>query len=329
MKKKISFSIACFNEELNIVTTYKALKKIADQYKGKYEFEYIFSDNCSIDKTKELITKLTKKDKNVTGVFLSRNFGHEANGQAAMDYTSGDAVIPIECDLQDPPEVIPKLIEKWERGYDVVVGLRTRLEDSVFMNFTRKTFYKIFKKISNIEVPVNSGAFGLMDRKVVDAIGKMPEKYRFFRGLRAYAGFKTAYVTYHRGKRKYGKSSYNFIDYIRHSERGIFGFSFLLLDLMVYAGFILVVFSFLFIVGYLFTVIVFGNPIRAQIPLMLAIVFFGGIQLLAISIIGKYIQVIVEETKGRPVYIVDEVINTKSEARNPKFETNLNFRKFK
>ena len=309
MKKKVSFSIACYNEELNINSTYKALKKIAGLYKNKYQFEYVFSDNCSLDRSHELIKQLAKKDKNVVGVFLSRNFGPESNGQAAMDYATGDAVIPIECDLQDPPEVIPKLIKKWEEGYDVVVALRTRLEDSVFMNLTSKTFYKIFKKISNIEVPVNSGAFGLIDRKVVDAIRKMPEKYRFFRGLRAYVGFKTSFVTYQRRKRKYGKSSYSLLDYIRHSERGVFGFSFVFLDLMVYAGFILVVLSFIFIIGYLFTIIVFDNPIRAQIPLMLAIVFFGGIQLLAISIIGKYIQVIVEEAKGRPIYIVDKTVN--------------------
>ncbi|MBI2641419.1 glycosyltransferase family 2 protein, partial [Candidatus Roizmanbacteria bacterium] len=299
--KTISYSIACFNEELNILPTYHALKKIALQYKGKYEFQYVFSDNCSIDKSQVLIKGLARKDKKVIGVFLSRNFGHEANGQAAIDYTTGDAVIPIECDLQDPPEVIPKFIRRWEEGYDVIVGLRTKLEDNFLMNIARKTFYKIFKLISNIEVPVDSGAFSLMDRKVVHNIKKLPEKYRFFRGLRAYVGFKTAYVKYHRRKRRFGKSSYNLLAYIKHSERGVFGFSYLLLDMIIYAGFSLVVFSFAFIIVYLLTVIIFGNPINASIPIMLTIFFFGGVQLLAISIIGKYIQVIVEETKERPL----------------------------
>lgn len=310
MKKKISFSIACYNEELNIIPTYKALKKIAASQK-KYQFEFVFSDNNSRDKTQALIKKVVDMDKDVVGIFLSRNFGHEANGQAAMDFTTGDAVIPIECDLQDPPDIIPKFIKKWEEGYDVIVGLRTKLEDNIFMNFARRTFYKIFKAISNIEVPVNSGSFGLMDRKVADAIKDMPEKYRFFRGLRAYAGFKTSYIEYHRRKRERGKTSYNLIDYIKHAERGVFGFSYMALDIMVYISFLLVFISFIFIISYLFTVFIFGNPINASIPILLAIVFFGGIQLLAISIIGKYIQVIMEETKGRPLYIVDKIVGEK------------------
>jgi len=311
-KKKISFSIACYNEELNIIPTYLALKKISDVIK-RYDFEFVFSDNCSTDKTRILIKKLLIKDKRVKGVFLSRNFGHEANGQAAMDHSTGDAVIPIECDLQDPPELIPRFIKKWEEGYDVVAGIRSQSEDKSIMMLIRKIFYKIFKSISNIEIPTNSGAFSLMDRKVINAIHNLPEKYRFFRGLRAWVGFKTSYIYYKRRKRKFGITSYKFFDYVKHSERGIFGFSYLLLDLMIYGGFLLTLISFLFIIGYLYWVIAYGNPIKASIPLMMAIVFFGGIQLLAISIIGKYIQVIVEETKNRPIYIVDKTVNIKGD----------------
>ncbi len=307
----ISFSIAAYNEELNIIPTYKELNKIAEKYKNKYIFEFVFSDNCSQDKTQQIISNLTKRDKRVVGVFLSRNFGHESNGQAAMDFCSGDAIIPIECDLQDPPELISKFIKKWEDGYDIVAGIRDQSEDKSVMQFFRKAFYNVFKSISNIDIPVNSGAFSLMDRKVVDAVKKLPEKFRFFRGLRAWVGFKTSYIHYKRRKRKFGVSSYRFFDYIKHSERGIFGFSYQALDVMVYSGFLITILSFIFIFGYLFWVFIFGNPINASIPLMLAIVFFGGVQLMAISIIGKYIQVIVEETKNRPVYIVDEVINSK------------------
>lgn len=308
VKKKISFSIACFNEELNIVPTYITLKKIADSIK-KYDFEFIFSDNCSEDKTKYLIKKICKKNKKIKGVFLSRNFGPEANGQAAMNFCSGDAVIPIECDLQDPPELIPQFIKKWEEGYDVVAGVRQQSEDKSTMFFIRKIFYRFFKSISNIKIPGNSGAFSLIDKKVVEAIKSLPEKYRFFRGLRAWVGFRTTYIFYKRRNRRYGKSSYNFFDYIKHAERGIFGFSYLPLDLMVYGGFLLTFSSFIFIAGYLYWVIAFGNPINASIPLLLAIVFFGGVSLLSISIIGKYIQVIVEETKARPIYIVEDTIN--------------------
>jgi len=176
----------------------------------------------------------------------------------------------------------------------------------------RKNFYKLFKRISDIDIPVNAVGTGLLDRKALNILRQLPEKYRFFRGLRAWIGFKTAYVYYNRRKRQLGKSSYRIFDYFKHAERGLFGFSYLVLDLMVYAGFILVFLSFLFIIGYLMLFFLYGNPIKGAVTILVAIVFFGGIQLLAISIIGKYIQVITEETKNRPIYIVDETINIKN-----------------
>ena len=145
-KKTISFAIACFNEESNIFFTYDALKKIADRY-SEYDFEYVYVDNGSKDKTRELILKLARTTKNIKGVFLSRNFGPESSGQAALDFATGDAVIPIECDLQDPPEVICKFIQKWEEGSKVVVGIRAKLEDAFFMSKARRLFYHLFKKI--------------------------------------------------------------------------------------------------------------------------------------------------------------------------------------
>lgn len=306
--KKISLCIPCYNEEDNIVNTYNTIKKILSNNK-KYNYEYIFVDNGSVDKSGNLIRRLARKDDDVKGIFLSKNFGPEASGKAAFDYATGDAIIAIGCDLQDPPDLIPEFIKKWEQGYDIVMGVYKKVEEDFFMKSIRNLFYKFFNKISNTTIPVNAVGFGLYDRKVVEALKSLPEKYRFERGLTAWVGFKKTYITYERRKRMKGKSSYNFFDYIKHAERGIFGFSYLILDLMVYGGFTLVFFSFLFIIGYLYTVVVIGNPIKASIPLMLGIVFFGGIQLLAISIIGKYIQVIVEETKNRPMYIVEETVN--------------------
>ncbi len=177
------------------------------------------------------------------------------------------------------------------------------------MRYIRKLYYQIQKNLSFIDIPQDSTGFGLFSKRVLLAMRSLPEKYRFGRGILAWVGFKRTFIPYERRKRIHGKSSYNFFEYLKHAERGIFGFSYFLLDLMVYSGFILTVFSFLFIIGYLFTVFVFGNPINASIPIMLSIFFFGGVQLLAISIIGKYIQVIVEETKGRPMYIIEETIN--------------------
>lgn len=307
--KKVSICIPCFNEEKNVLWAYESVKKVIDKDK-KNDYEFIFVDNGSEDKTRLMIEKVIKKDVRVKGVFLSRNFGPEASGQAAIDNSLGDAIMLLPCDLQDPPELIPEFIKKWEDGYDMVLGQYKETQDSFFMTFMRKSFYSLFEKISNIDVPTNVTGFGLMGRNVVDALKSLPEKYRFGRGLMMWVGFKKAFIPYQRRDRKNGKSSYGgFFDYLKHSERGIFGFSYLPLDLIVYFGFVLTVFSFLFIIGYLFMVFIFGNPINASIPILLTVVFFGGVQLLAISIIGKYVQVIVEETKNRPVYIIDRKIN--------------------
>lgn len=307
IKKLISIVVPCFNEEENIELMYHSLNRVIKSNKN-YNFEFVFVDNGSTDRTKGVIKKIVNDDKKVKGIFLSRNFGPEASTQASLDYASGDAIIGIAADFQEPPELISRFIKKWEEGNYIVVGLHPKIQDNILMTITRKLFYAIFKKISNIDIPINASGLCLLDRKSIDALKLLPEKYRFFRGLRAWIGFKTAYITYKRGRRIKGRSSYKFIDYIKHAERGLFGFSYLVLDFMVYSGFILVLLSFIFFLWYFFTVMIIGNPIKSSIPLMLAIVFFGGVQLLAISIIGKYIQVIVEETKARPVYIVDEMI---------------------
>src|SRR3989344_6478139 len=306
-KKLLSITVPCFNEEENVEPMYLALKIIADSNKH-YNFEFVFADNGSSDRTKDVIKKIIHRDKRVAGVFLSRNFGPEASLQAGLDYSTGEAVIGIAADFQEPPELISQFIEKWEKGNNIVVGLHPKIQDNLLMFVMRKLFYVVFKKISNINIPTNASGLCLLDRKSLNALKALPEKYRFFRGLRAWIGFKTDYIVYERRERVKGESSYSFIDYIKHAERGLFGFSYLVLDTMIYGGFILVFLSFAFFLMYLFTVLVIGNSINASIPLMLAIVFFGGIQLLAISVIGKYIQVIVEETKSRPVYIVDEII---------------------
>jgi glycosyltransferase involved in cell wall biosynthesis len=308
MKNKlISIAISCYNEELNVTGAYTALNKVARAIR-RYNFEYIFVDNGSLDATRQEIQKLVKKDAKVRGIFLSRNFGVEASTQAGFDYAEGDAVIWYPCDLQEPAELIPKFIKKWEEGFDSVMGVYTKMQDTWLMTFLRKSFYRIMKSISNIDIPTNSIGCGLYSRKVVDAMKRLPETYRFSRGIRAWVGFSTSYVNYERRQRLHGKSSYTLIEYIRHAERSVFGFSYLPLDLLIYFGLILVILSFIFIIGYVLFSLLFGNPIKGAITILVAIVFFGGINLLALSVIGKYIQVIVEETKARPTYIVDKII---------------------
>ena len=170
-------------------------------------------------------------------------------------------------------------------------------------------YYKILDKFSEVKIPRNVGDFRLVDRKVLDVITELPERNRFFRGLRAWVGFKTAYVEYERRVRKFGKTKNTFFDYIRDAQRCLLGFSFIPLDLMSTLGFLLTFFSFVLAIGYLSWVIFFGNPINASIPIMLSIFVFGGIQMLGISIVGKYIQIVFEEVKNRPQYVIEEILN--------------------
>jgi polyisoprenyl-phosphate glycosyltransferase len=304
--KRISIVIPCYNEEMNVREAYAALRDVIIGIRG-YVFELIFVDNGSTDGTRVRISQLVRKDRRVKGVYLSRNFGPEASTQAGLDTAQGDAVIIYECDMQDPPGLIPAFIRKWEQGYEIVAGVRNKIDDDPVMTFFRKVFYQIFRVVSDINVPVNSGHYGLVGRNALNAMHLLPEKYRFFRGIRAWVGFKTAYIIYTRRRRLRGKSSYNFFSYLKHAERSLFGFSYMPLDFLVYLGFFLTLLSFLFIFGYLLVFIIYKSPILESVMLLLAIVFFGGINLLALSIIGKYIQVIVEETKNRPTYIIEQI----------------------
>lgn len=309
--KKISVFIPCLNEEKNVLWAYRTVKKIISGMK-KYDHEIILIDNGSTDTTRDVIRQIASRDKKAVGIFLSRNFGPEGTGQAGTDFSTGDAFISIGADLQDPPELIPLMVRKWEEGYDTILGIYDKPVDNFIVSWLRITFYRIFKSISEIEVPVNSTGFGLLDRRVLSAMDKLPEKYRFSRGIIAWVGFKKYYFNYKRRKRLRGKSTYNIFSYLKLAERGLFGFSYLILDMIAYLGFILVGLSFLFISAYLLFFFLYGNPIKGAVTILVAVVFFGGMQLLAVSIIGKYIQIIVEETKRRPNYIVEETVNCRA-----------------
>ena len=307
-KKILSVVVPTFNEEGNIEYAYKEILKVLKTL-PKYDYEIIFVDNYSTDKSRDIIKSLAKKDKKITAIFMSRNFTSEYSSHAAMKQAIGDMLTIVDCDLQDHPKIIPKFIKRWEEGYLVVVGVRNVINDTFVMKFIRKLFYVIFKKMANIEMPLNAGTFCLLDRKALDVIVNLPERNRFFRGLRAWVGFKTAYVEYERRVRKFGKTKNTFFDYIRDAQRGLLGFSFIPLDLMSTLGFLLTFFSFVLAIGYLSWVIFFGNPINASIPIMLSIFVFGGIQMLGISIVGKYIQIVFEEVKNRPQYVIEEILN--------------------
>lgn len=308
MKKILSIIVPTYNEEANIEHAYNKLRQML-KIVPNYDYEIIFVDNYSIDNSRDIIKKLAKKDPKVTALFMSRNFTSEYSSQAAMKQAIGDMITVVDCDLQDPPEMIPKFIKEWEKGYQIVIGVRVTIKDTPLMTFIRKLFYLLFKKIANIHMPLNAGSFCLIDKRVNEVINSLPERNRFFRGLRAWVGFRVKEVTYTRQGRAFGKSKNTIYDYIKDAQRGLLGFSFIPLDLMTTFGFLLVILSFVFIIIYLSVAIIIGNPINASIPILLAVFFFGAVQLLAVSIVGKYIQIIFEEVKGRPTYIIDHIIN--------------------
>jgi dolichol-phosphate mannosyltransferase len=306
--KRIAIIIPCFNEEENIASVHHALVREAEKVKN-FSFEFLFIDNGSSDRSRIEIMRIHRKDPRVKALFLSRNFGPEASIQAGFDHAKGDAAILFACDLQEPDELIPIFIRKWQEGYDTVLGAYTKLIDPIWMRFFRKMFYRMMSRISEINIPTNCSGFGLYSRQILESMKELPEKNRFARGIQAWVGFKTAYVPFERKARIHGKSSTSFMSYFRLAERSVFGFSYLPLDILIYFGFILVLLSFLFIFGYIWFSLIYGNPIKGAITILVAIVFFGGINLLAISIIGKYIQVIMDETKSRPTYIIEKKLN--------------------
>jgi len=319
MKKKIiSVVIPTYNEELNINNAYFEVKEVFQKLPG-YDYEIVFADNCSTDSSQKLIRKITKKDKKVTAVFLSRNFGGEYSSLAGMKVATGNATTVLDCDLQDPPELIIDFIKQWEKGNEVVIGYRRHIEEKLLIKPLRIIFYKLFKLISNIDIPLNAGTFSLVDRRVMEIINNLPERNRFFRGLRAWAGFKVAKVEYVRRKRKYGQSQNTIVDYIRDAERGFFGFSFVPLEIVTYIGFVLVIVSFIFIIGYILLFFLLSNPVPGFMTIISLITFLGGIQILAISIIGKYVQIIFEETKSRPPFIIREIINDHRSQKSKSF----------
>jgi glycosyltransferase involved in cell wall biosynthesis len=194
MVQKLSQSVfLCYNEEENVRITYETVKRVVAPLR-KYTFKFLFTDNGGTDKTRAIITALAKKDKKVQGVFLSRNFGIEASFAALVDHAEGDAMIMLFCDLQDPAELIPEFIKKWEQGNNMVVAKYTNTEDDMVTLMLRRAFYFVFRRISSIDVPVNASGVGLIDRKSIDVLKSLPERYRFFRGLRAWIGFKSAFV---------------------------------------------------------------------------------------------------------------------------------------
>jgi len=314
--KLISIVIPVYNEELNIHPMYERVTNVFKNFK-KYCYEIIYVDNCSKDNTLGKIEELAKQDEKVFGLCMARNFGSsQPSTVAGLHYARGDAVVVIDGDIQDPPEMIANFIEKWEDGFEVVYGVRTKRKGSILRRIGYKAFYRLFKKMSYIDIPLDAGDFGLIDRRVVDEIKKLKENEIFFRGIRAWVGFKQIGIEYTRDDRELGKTSIPFLANIKWAKMGIFNFSYKPLEWISNFAFLLTLVSLLGIVYYVVLHFLEPDTPYGFSTIIVLILFLGAVQLLALSIIGEYVARIFNEIKGRPRYIVRDVIGKKLNQRN-------------
>lgn len=308
MNVKISAVVPIFNEEGNIPILYDHIKSTFK--KIDKNFEVIFINDGSFDNSLNLLKKIARKDKHVKIVSFSRNFGHMSAINAGLSLASGRKVAVMDADMQDPPHVIEKMYKKSLEGFDVVYGIKKKRKEGVVRKFLFKSFYKILDKISSLRMPLDAGTFSILDRKIVDIIVSLPEKNKYFSGLRAWAGFKQTGVVYERGKRHKGKEA-SFSRLFKLAMDGIISFSFVPLKIASFLGFIFSAFAFLLIIV-LFILKFFVNlGIVGWTSTITTVLFIGGIQLITLGIIGEYLARIYDEVKRRPEYIIEEKINFK------------------
>ncbi len=310
-KKNISAIIACYNDSQAIPIMYDRLKSVFN--KISVDYEIIFVNDGSPDDTEEILKKLIKNDKKVIGINHARNFGSQMAFTSGMEISKGDAIVFLDGDLQDPPEIIENFYYKWQEGFDVVYGIRVKREINILMQFFYKLFYRIFKKMSYINVPLDAGDFSLIDRKVVEVLKQFPERDRFLRGLRAWVGFKQTGVPYIRSKRMFGKTTNNFLRNLNWASKGIFSFSFVPLHLINLISFIIFIVSVIALITQIILRIVIPESAPRGITTVITVILFlGSVQLLALSILGEYIGKIFDEVKQRPKFIVKSIFKSKS-----------------
>ena len=308
--KKVSVVIPMYYEEEVANECYTRMKKVLGDLKN-YEHELIFVNDGSKDKTLPILEEIAKKDNNVKVISFSRNFGHQAAVTAGLKKVTGDAIVIIDADLQDPPELIPEMLKLWEDGNEVIYGKRkTREGESHFKLFTAKMFYKTLNALSDVEIPKDTGDFRLVDRKVVDTINSLPEHNKFLRGLFSWVGYKQIPYEYERQERFAGKTKYPLNKMLKLASDGIISFSTKPLKLVGALGIISIIISIVILLYALISYACKLNQLTAGwTSIMVAITFFAGVQLLSIWIISEYIGRIYEETKQRPQYIIKEKIN--------------------
>jgi glycosyltransferase involved in cell wall biosynthesis len=302
----LSIVVPVFNEEENLPALYARLTDVLKEIGLEYEIVYV--DDGSRDKSNELLQQLAAQDWRVAIIELARNFGHQVAISAGLDYSRGAAVIVMDGDLQDPPEVLPKFIARWREGYDVVYAVREKRKESWPKRAAYAGFYRLVRRVANIEIPLDSGDFCIMDRRVVDLLVSMPERNRFVRGIRSWVGFKQVGLSYERQARNAGKPKYSFSKLLYLALDGLVSFSFIPLRFISILGFSVSLLSILLAVFYAVKKMTTGLSPPGFATTVVAIFFLAGIQLITIGVIGEYVGRIFEEVKRRPLYVTRRVI---------------------
>jgi len=309
LMKKISILIPAYNEQDVLESLYHRLGKLANDNKS-YEFEFMFADDGSTDKTLDIIKEYAETDQRVGYVSLSRNFGKEIGMIAGLDHATGDATVIIDADLQDPPELIPKMIKYWEQGYDDVYAKRNSREGETFIKIlTANTYYWLLGKMTKtqlITIPRNTGDFRLLDKRCVEALKSLRESERYTKGMFSWIGYRKKEITYDRDARIAGEVKQNYRKLVNLAIDGITSFSTTPLRVSSFLGFVVSIIAFIYLIFVIIKAIVSGDPVAGYPSLMAVVLFLGGVQLLSLGVIGEYVGRIFKESKSRPLYFIEE-----------------------
>jgi dolichol-phosphate mannosyltransferase len=320
VQKKLSAIIACYRDAPAIPIMYQRLTTVF--HKIGVDYEIIFVNDRSPDNAAEVLAQLAAEDKKVVVINHTRNFGSQSAFTSGMNIATGDAVVLLDGDLQDPPELIESFFQKWQEGYDVVYGIRVKRDATRFLKIAYKLFYRIFRAASYVPMPLDTGDFSLLDRRVVNALNNLPENNRFIRGLRSWVGFKQTGIPYIRPERMFGRTTNSLLKNLGWARKAIFSFSYVPLDFITFLA--------LFTVGGSVLAILVQIALRIFKPelvpsgfttIIVLILFMGGVQLLCLSIIGSYLAHIYDEVKRRPPYIVESILNDPSKQDGAQEET--------
>jgi len=306
---RLSIAIPIHNEERALPELLQRVQRVLTEIKGG-PHQLLFVDDGSNDGSLAILQEAALQDRRIAVISLSRNFGHQAAITAALDHVTGDATVVMDGDLQDIPEVLPQFVERYLAGYDVVYAQRIRRKETWVLRLCYFVFYRLMARLSDVRLPLDSGDFGLMSRRVVDEVRRMPEHHRYLRGMRSWVGFRQTGIPVERAQRHSGKSKYSFLGLIKLASDGIFAFSIVPIRAAALLGLAAMIFSLLYTVYAVAVKLFLGQPPQGFTTLIVIISFLSGVLLFFVGVIGEYVGRVYEETKGRPQYVIGSVFGT-------------------